>query len=102
MNIVSKFQPDVVYCLELPRKMLKDMFELFDTDKSGYLSSDELTVIFNSIGYYPSQEWLTETLLNFDTDGNDGVDFDEFVLMCNAFQNQRVMEPEIAIHDALR
>lgn len=82
--------------------MLKDMFNLFDADRSGYLSSNELVVIFNSIGYYPSEEWLAQTMKDFNTDGNEGVDFDEFVSMTKVFQSQNVMQPEIALKDALR
>ena len=78
------------------------MFDLFDADCSGYLSKDELVVLLQSIGYYPSDEWVTETMLNFDTDGNDEIDYIEFLDMCQFLEMQNVTQPASAVRDALR
>ena len=54
-----------IFLLAKQQKKLKDMFDLFDADCSGYLSKDELVVLLQSIGYYPSDEWVTETMVDF-------------------------------------
>jgi len=33
------------------------------------------------MGYYPKEKWLQETILFFDDDGNDLIDFEEFSAM---------------------
>eukprot|EP00241_Pyramimonas_parkeae_P007584 CAMPEP_0114249688 /NCGR_PEP_ID=MMETSP0058-20121206/14286_1 /TAXON_ID=36894 /ORGANISM="Pyramimonas parkeae, CCMP726" /LENGTH=164 /DNA_ID=CAMNT_0001363271 /DNA_START=365 /DNA_END=859 /DNA_ORIENTATION=+ len=58
---------------------LKEMFQLFDNDKSGTLSADELRKAMRMIGEQLTDEEVEDAikLADFSDDGN--VDYDEFI-----------------------
>lgn len=82
--------------------MLKNMFSLFDKDGSGCINTTEVKTVMHSMGYYPSDHWLKQTMLSFDADGNDQIDFEEFTAMFQYLHKESVMNPETALRDALR
>merc|ERR1712156_285363 len=60
---------------------LRQAFDLFDTDKDGTINLKELTNIMKSLGRDPSEEEIKDMINNIDLDGNQVVDFNEFLLM---------------------
>ena len=62
----------------------------------------EVETGMNSMGYYPSQKWLADTVLQFDEDQNDEIEFEEFVAMYEFLRKESVMNPATALEDALR
>ena len=60
---------------------LKDVFSLYDKDKSGYLDEFELRAALKSVGYRLNNHVLNALLLRYgDDDGK--VTFDDFI-MCS-------------------
>mmetsp|Transcript_85024 Transcript_85024/g.134318 ORF Transcript_85024/g.134318 Transcript_85024/m.134318 type:complete len:151 (+) Transcript_85024:52-504(+) len=57
----------------------KEAFHLFDKDGSGYISSSELKTVMWSLGYDPTHKELMDTMNQVDVDGNDTIDFPEFL-----------------------
>merc|ERR1712176_54617 len=68
--------------------VLRIAFDMFDKDGSGTISIDEL-VAGHLLGHIPKEE-LEQTLRELDTDGNEELDFEEFMdMMRNAVSNRR-------------
>ena len=57
---------------------LRTAFELFDTDSSGQISSDELRVAMHAMGFKPTDKELFDLINQVDKDGNGEIDFEEF------------------------
>jgi len=49
--------------------VFKSVFETFDTDNSGSISSDELGTIIRQLGQNPTQSELDEMIKEVDADG---------------------------------
>ncbi|KAM7268476.1 hypothetical protein ACFE04_010642 [Oxalis oulophora] len=60
---------------------LKDAFDLYDQDKNGLISSNELHLVLNRIGMSCSVEDCVKMIKSVDKDGDGNVDFDEFQKM---------------------
>jgi len=58
--------------------VLKDAFDLIDQDKSGRISSAELTALLRALGHDPSEEAIKDILKIVDKDGNGKIEFTEF------------------------
>lgn len=69
------------------RKSLKKAFDKFDTDKSGRINRNELRSLYKSLGVDVNEEDLTELLREFDLDGNEDIDFEEFF---------KIIEPQLS------
>jgi len=55
----------------------------------------------NAMGYYPTESWLADIVLQFDEDGNDKIEYEEFVAMYRYLKQESVMNPATALQDAL-
>ena len=80
---------------------LKKLFELFDADNSGMLCLNEVKTLLNSMGFLPTDKWLKKTLEYFDSDGNNKIDFDEFLSMFKCQKQEFDNNPERALKNAL-
>lgn len=60
---------------------LKKAFELFDKNKDGTICISELEDVMKSLGRDPTKEELKDMINNIDLDGNEVVDFEEFLQM---------------------
>eukprot|EP00090_Calanus_glacialis_P028428 TRINITY_DN4567_c1_g1_i1.p1 TRINITY_DN4567_c1_g1~~TRINITY_DN4567_c1_g1_i1.p1 ORF type:complete len:166 (-),score=63.77 TRINITY_DN4567_c1_g1_i1:79-576(-) len=60
---------------------LKDAFALFDADKDGEITTQELAKIMNHHGFHPSIDELSAMIENVDKNSNGTIDYDEFVEM---------------------
>merc|ERR1739848_909196 len=73
-------------------KCLKTCFDLFDSKKQDFLSSDDLDEILRAMGFRPSKEELQEILKEIDEDGSGEIEFGEFCQLCAKFL---VEDPDI-------
>lgn len=67
---------------------IKEAFQLFDKDGSGYISSKELGMVMRSLGQNPTEQELMDMINEVDVDGSGTVDFPEFLdMMAKKIQN---------------
>ena len=66
----------------LPEEKLnecREVFDLFDKDKTGEITIDDLRNVINLLGDFPTDEDLKNIIKEVDLDGSNKVEFDEFV-----------------------
>ena len=83
-------------------KQLKDLFSLYDNDNSGSINKTELKLLMNSLGYYPSDEMIQQMILENDVDGDELIDFEEFVQMAQKYKKEEAINPSNALRNALQ
>ena len=71
-------------------------FSVFDTDKSGTASVEELGAVMRSLGQRPSEEELRALIAEVDLDRSGGVDFQEFRTLMIARQGDRQSRLKLA------
>ena len=62
-------------------KELLQAFQVFDKNKDGFISVDELRQVMATLGETQSQEEIEEMIKEADQDGDGQVDYNEFVKM---------------------
>lgn len=60
---------------------LREAFAIFDKDGDGTITAKELGEVMRSIGQAPSDEDLRMMIREVDADGNESIDFAEFVTL---------------------
>merc|ERR1712018_894541 len=60
---------------------LKEAFALFDCDRDGEISVEELGKVMQTHGFDPTEEDLKDMIRNVDTNANGAIDFNEFIEM---------------------
>jgi len=60
---------------------LKNAFKTFDKDGDGFITAPELRLAMKQMGEIISEQEAKEMIKNADTDGNNKIDFNEFVAM---------------------
>ncbi|ESO07720.1 hypothetical protein HELRODRAFT_170263 [Helobdella robusta] len=60
---------------------LKEVFQLFDTDKDGSITSRELKTVLNALRIDTTDQETKDMISSIDLDGDGTVDFDEFLRM---------------------
>ena len=57
----------------------REAFELFDKDKDGFITIQELGEIMKNLGQTPNEAELQDMISEVDIDGNGNIDFKEFL-----------------------
>merc|ERR1712088_1020693 len=60
---------------------LKEAFKLFDCDRDGEITVEELGKVMRTHGFDPTEEDLRDMIRNVDTNANGAIDFNEFIDM---------------------
>jgi len=60
---------------------MKEAFNLFDKDKSGFIDAKELKSVMNTLGEKLSDEEISAMIKAADLDGNGTIEYEEFVKM---------------------
>ena len=88
------------YITDEQRKDLQDVFDQFDKDKYGKISSRELETAMQSMGQNPTVEEIQEMMKEVDLDQDGKISFEEFMhLMTN---NTKETETEDEVINAFR
>jgi len=62
-------------------KCLKEAFKLFDCDRDGEITVEELGKVMRTHGFDPTEEDLRDMIRNVDLNANGAIDFTEFIEM---------------------
>ncbi|BAT77794.1 hypothetical protein LR48_Vigan09g021700 [Vigna angularis] len=71
-------------------KGLKDVFDHLDVDKDGKISSNELTDYFTSVGESVSHKVAERVINEFDSDGDELLDFGDFEKLMKQDESKEV------------
>ena len=61
------------------KKEYTQAFDVFDKNKDGMISRQELKTIMRSLGQNPTEDDIEEMLLNVDRDKDGQISYDEFM-----------------------
>ena len=68
--------------LDIPEEKIneyKEAFDMFDKNKKGTISANDITKIMKNFGYPISRKEVESMVAEMDTSGNGELDFEEFV-----------------------
>ncbi|XP_042487624.1 probable calcium-binding protein CML41 [Macadamia integrifolia] len=77
------------------KDQLQEVFRYFDSDGDGKISGYELRSYFASIGEYMSQEQAQGVINDLDTDGDNLMDFDDFVKLMERDHDQGGVDEDL-------
>ncbi len=69
--------------------ILKQAYRTFDIDGDGTITDAEVRTLLQGLGVHVSQESLNDLFARFDKDGNNALDFSEFVMMMRSMKQAR-------------
>ncbi|XP_062590978.1 uncharacterized protein LOC134252501 [Saccostrea cucullata] len=82
----------------------KEIFNKFDADKDGYLSSNDIRQVLHAYGIVSTEGELQEVLAEFDKKGNGLVTLDKFVSVMNSHKGpfSKKDEKDFEFHEVFR
>ena len=69
--------------------ILKQAYTTFDIDGDGIITDTEVKTLLKGLGVNVSQESLSDLFSRFDKDGNNALDFNEFIMMMRSMKQAR-------------
>ena len=69
--------------------ILKQAYTTFDIDGDGIITDTEVKTLLKGLGVNVSQESLSDLFSRFDKDGNNDLDFNEFIMMMRSMKQAR-------------
>ncbi len=69
--------------------ILKQAYSTFDIDGDGIITDTEVKTLLKGLGVNVSQESLSDLFSRFDKDGNNALDFNEFIMMMRSMKQAR-------------
>ena len=76
------------------------LFDLFDKDSSGTITTKELGTVMRNLGQNPSEEELKQMIREVDLNGNGTIDFKEF--MCLMLKRMKDNDFEEELQEAFK
>ena len=76
------------------------IFELFDKDNNGKITTKELGTVMRNLGQNPSEEELKQMIREVDLDGNGTIDFKEF--MCLMVKRMKDNDSDEELQEAFK
>jgi len=64
-----------------PEEDLRDAFNMFDADRSGYIDRDEVRALMKKLAQTLTEDEIDAIMEEVDTDGDGEISFDEFKAM---------------------
>ena len=81
--LISNFQRNrcvvVQLSLNVQKREYTQAFEIFDKNKDGWISRQELKTIMRSLGQNPTDDDIEEMLLNVNRDNDGQISYEEFM-----------------------
>lgn len=63
---------------------LRDVFDLFDVDGSGYIDRDDMRLLMKRLAQDLTDDEITSIMEEVDTDGDGKISFEEFAAVCSS------------------
>lgn len=77
------------------RQEIKEAFDLFDTDQSGFIDGKELKVAMRALGFEPRKEEVQKMIAEVDIDGSGQIHYEDFVKLMTVKIMNRDPQEEI-------
>merc|ERR1712212_1407255 len=81
-------------------KLFRDAFAIFDTSRTGCITSQDLTAVMRNLGQNPSEKEIADMVNEIDADGNATIEFDEFLGMME--EKMRSVIPDETLKEAFQ
>ncbi|XP_066934222.1 uncharacterized protein [Clytia hemisphaerica] len=75
----------------------RQAFSVFDRENQGSITSNDLLIVMRNLGQNPTHAEIKEMIAEIDADGNDNIEFDEFITIMetklrNTIPDEHVLE----------
>lgn len=73
----------------------RQAFDIIDRNGDGAITADDLATVMRAIGQSPTSGELTDMIREVDADGNDNIDFTEFLALMSRQMRQSDIDDEL-------
>jgi Ca2+-binding EF-hand superfamily protein len=73
----------------------RQAFDIMDRNGDGVITVDDLATVMRAIGQSPNHQELQDMIREVDADGNDNIDFTEFLALMSRQMRQSDIEEEL-------